>query len=68
MIIHCKCTPIPDGKAVAVGKVEVWAEDAQTDAERMLAQCVGSFIKQGIEGLNLMATALFNPPKEGGAA
>lgn len=63
MTLHVKATPIPNGKSVAVGTVEVWAEDAKSDADKMLAQILAKSVKDSIEGLNMMAEAIFDLPK-----
>lgn len=63
MTLHVKATPIPNGKSVSVGTVEVWAEDAKTDADKMLAQILAKSVKDSIEGLNMMAEAIFDLPK-----
>lgn len=63
MTLHVKATPIPNGKSVSVGTVEVWAEDAKSDADKMLAQILAKSVKDSIEGLNMMAEAIFDLPK-----
>ena len=63
MTLHVKATPIPNGKSVSVGTVEVWAEDAKSDADKMLAEILAKSVKDSIEGLNMMAEAIFDLPK-----
>jgi hypothetical protein len=63
MTIHAKCDTMKTANGLTAGDLEVWVEDANTDAEKMLAAFIGNSIRKGVEELTVLAECLFTPPK-----
>lgn len=51
---------------LTAGDLEVWVEDANTDAEKMLAAFIGNSIRKGVEELTVLAVEIRKDVKEWG--